>query len=325
MRTLKALFAVALPCLLLVCLERLDAQDNKPTIHGTLRVGSWNIEHLGDPRARRGPGEGFEQRPNDLAHYLRYARLDVLAVQEISADGPTPDGFPKQFRTNTILTRTLAELNRQPGQAWRHVLFPKMRAGDSGQWTGVAWNEKKVTRDGNVYQLPLSHTRSSQDSNLWDRNLHAIKLSAGKGKTDFLVMVLHLKANTNHRFSRHREEELKELVKQMPLLDRPFPKERDYVLLGDTNMEDVQEPGSMLLEKAGFRNLNTGLDTHTARDVQPFDRVFVPKDQPEFKNSRMSVLSDFQKQERLSFAEYRKRYSDHYIVVTEIQVMDDDD
>jgi hypothetical protein len=41
--------------------------------------------------------------------------------------------------------------------------------------------------------------------------------------------------------------------------------------------------------------------------------------------SRLEALSDFQKDERLSFFEYRKRYSDHYIIVTEIRVMDDDD
>ncbi len=324
MSRLKSLALLATAPLLMLFLESLPAQQKQP-VHGVVRLGSWNIEHLGDPKARRGPGEGVEQKPIDLARYLRFARLDVLAVQEVSADGPAPEGFPKQFRTNSVLGKTLAELNRQPGHAWRHVLFPKMRAGDTGQWTGVAWNEKKLTRVGDVYQLPVSHARSSQDSNLWDRNLHAIMFSAGKGKTDFVVMPLHLKANTTARFARHREEELKELVKQMPLLEKPFPKERDLVLLGDTNMEDVKEAGAALLEKSGFRDLNTGLDTHTARGDQPFDRVFVPKDQPEFRTSRLTVLSDFQRMESLSFFEFRKRYSDHYIVVTEIQVMDDDD
>src|SRR4051812_37550210 len=72
----------------------------KPTIHGTIRLGSWNIEHLGDPKARRGPGEGVQQKPEDLAHYIRYAKVDALAVQEISADSPAPPGFPAKFRTN---------------------------------------------------------------------------------------------------------------------------------------------------------------------------------------------------------------------------------
>jgi hypothetical protein len=216
-------------------------------------------------------------------------------------------------------------MNKQPGNAWKHVLFPKMRAGDPGQWTGVAWNASKLKPVGDIFQIPVSHMRSSKDSNLWDRNMHAMMFSAGEGKTDFLVMVMHLKANTSASYAAHREEEIKDLVDRLGQLEKPFPKERDYVFVGDTNMEEVKEPGSALLEKSGFRNLNIGLDTHTARGEQAFDRIFVPKDQPEFKDSKMEALSDFQKKENLSFYEFRKRYSDHYIVVTEISIMDDDD
>src|SRR5436309_2207977 len=75
--------------------------QDRPKVYGVIRVGTWNIENLGDPQARRGPGEGYEQKPQDLARYLRHARLDVLAVQEISANSPAPDGFPKQYRTST--------------------------------------------------------------------------------------------------------------------------------------------------------------------------------------------------------------------------------
>ncbi len=310
---------------LLVLSQRGGGQD-KPKTYGVIRLGSWNIEHLGDAKARRGPGEGFEQRPQDLARYLRYARLDVLAMQEVTADAPAPDGFPKQYRTNTVMAKTLAELNKMPGNAWKHVLFPKMRAGDPGQWTGVAWNEKKVQHVGDPFQVPVSHARSARGSNLWDRNMHALMLSAGAGKTDFLVMVLHLKANTTGDFKDHREEEMKDLVAHLPKLEMPFPKERDFVLLGDTNILEAKEPAVGTMEKAGFRDLNKmDLDTHSARGVQPFDRVFVPRNQPEFASSKLEVLSDFQKKEDLSFAEYRKRYSDHYIIATEIQIMDDDD
>lgn len=300
-------------------------QEKKPAVYGAVRLGSWNIEHLGDPQARRGSGEGFQQKPEDLARYIRHARLDVLAVQEVSADGPAPEGFPKQFRTNSVLAKTLADMSKAGG-AWKHVLFPKMRAGDTGQWTGLAWNERKLKPAGDIYQVPVSHARSKQGSNLWDRNVHAMMLSAGKDRTDFLVMVLHLKANTTANFAAHREEEIRDLLTRLPQIDKAFPKERDLVFLGDTNILEGKEPAVAAFEKAGFRDLNKpDMDTHTARGVQPFDRVFVPGNQPEFRTSKLEVLSEYQKDERLSFAEFRKRLSDHYIVVTEIQVMDDDD
>src|SRR5262249_52108362 len=153
---------------------------------------------------------------------------------------------------------------RTAGNHWKHVLFPKMHAGDPGQWTGLAWNEKKVKHVGDPFQVPVSHVRSAKGSNLWDRNLHALMLSAGAGKTDFLVMVLHLKANTTADFKEHREEELKDLVAHLPRLDMPFPKERDFVILGDTNILEAKEPAVAAMEKAGFRDLNKmDHDTHT--------------------------------------------------------------
>jgi hypothetical protein len=293
----------------------------------TLRLGSWNIEHLGDPGARRGPGTGVRQAPQDLAKYIRYARVDALAVQEIAADDPAPTGFPKKYRTNSILTRTFNELNRTPGNGWKHVLFPKARAADTSQWTGIAWKSAKLRAVGEPFQVPVSHARSARGSNLWDRNLHAVHFSAGPGKTDFLALVVHLKASTTGDFSAHRHEEMKELVARLPLLQKPFPGEKDLVILGDTNMEHgAKEPGVAALEKAGFRDLNRqDADTHTAKGIQPFDRIFVPGKQPEFTARSQEVLAEFQKKERLSFAEFRKRFSDHYIVVTEIRVLADDD
>jgi endonuclease/exonuclease/phosphatase family metal-dependent hydrolase len=303
-----------------------DGQEKKTAVYGTIRLGSWNIEHLGDPKARRGPGEGFEQKPEDLLRYIRHARVDMLAMQEVNADSPGPEGFPMRYRTNSVIAKTLTELNKTPGNAWKHVLFPKMRAGDPGQWTGLAWNTKKVSSVGDIFQVPVSHARSKKGSNLWDRNVHAMMFTAGRDKTDFLVMVMHLKANTTGDFAEHREEEIKELLTHLPRLDKVFPKERDLVFLGDTNILAAKEPAVGAFEKAGFKDLNRAdMDTHTSRGVQPFDRVFVPRDQPEFRKSEQKVLSDFQENERLSFFEFRKRFSDHYIVVTEIQIMDDDD
>lgn len=301
----------------------LVAHGQAPT---QLRIGSWNIEHLGNPGARRGTGEGVLQKPQDLAHYLRYAKVDLLAVQEITADEPAPDGFPKKYRTNSILTKTLQELNKTPGQEWKHILFPKMRAGDTSQWTGLAWKSAKVKPVGNIVQVPVSHLRSGQDANRWDRNLHAMMFSAGPGKTDFVVMVVHLKANLPASFARHRGEEMDDLVKKLGELNKEFPGEKDFIVLGDTNILSAEEPAVKAMENAGFHDLNKlDLDTHTAKGVQPFDRVFIPKDQPEFLRSNLEVLADFQKKEKLSFAEYRARYSDHYIVVTTIQIMADDD
>lgn len=291
-----------------------------------LRIGSWNIEHLGDPGSRRGSGAGVTQKAEDLARYIRYSRAEVIALQEIKADGEAPEGFPRKYRTNTIMSRALAEVSRTPGNDWKHVLFPKMRDADTTQWVGVAWNEKRVKPVGAPIQIVVSHTRSSQGSNLWDRNLHGMKFATEERKTDFVIFPVHLKANTTSNFTRHRGEEIGELIKQMPHLVKAFPTEGDFIFLGDTNIQTSKEDAVAAFEENGFRDLNKAdMDTHTAREIQPFDRVFVPKDQREFAKSRMQVLSAFQREQNLSFAEFRARYSDHYIITVELSIMDDDD
>lgn len=293
---------------------------------GVLRIGSWNIEHLGEPGARRGSGMGILQKPADLAHYIRSSKVDVLALQEITADAPAPPGFPRHFRTSSILKKVFAELDRTTGNDWQHVLFPKMRAADSSQWTGVAWKNARVKPVGSVFQVPLAHDKSTQGYNRWDRNLHALKFSAGPGKTDFVVLVVHLKANAQNVLAQHRAEEIADFVKALPALRKAFPDEGDWVLLGDTNITGADEPAVAALVQAGFRDLNKDdRDTHTAKGVQPFDRIFVPQKQPEFSRSTLEVLSAFQKLEKLSFADYRARYSDHYMIATTIQIMADDD
>src|SRR4029079_18346912 len=166
--------------------------------------------------------------------------------------------------------------------------FPKMRTADTTQWTGLAWKSAKVKPLGNIIQVPVSHARSGQDANRWDRNLHAMMFSAGPGKTDFVVLVIHLKANLTASFARHRGEEMEEFVKKFDDLHKAFPGEKDFIVLGDTNISSAEEPAVKTMEKAGFRDLNKmDHDTHTAKGLQPFDRIFIPRDQPEFVRSRL--------------------------------------
>ncbi|MCC6418317.1 MAG: endonuclease/exonuclease/phosphatase family protein [Gemmataceae bacterium] len=317
---------LAVGCALAALLTVPLGLEGQPQPAATLRVGSWNLDHLGDKGARRGPGENVEQTPADLARYIRHSGVDLLAVQEVSANGPAPRGFPARFRTNSILTKALTELNRTPGNDWTHVLFPKARASDTSQWTGIAWKAARVKPVGSPFLVPVAHGRSSKGAPMWDRNVHALQFSAGSGKTDFLALVVHLKANTTGNFAEHRYQEVKDLVAKLPQVAKAFPGEKDLVIVGDTNILRASEPAVAELERAGFRDLNKAdLDTHTAKETQPFDRVFVPKGQPEFARSTLRVLDDFQKKERLSFYDYRKRFSDHYLVVTEVSVLKDDD
>jgi hypothetical protein len=51
-----------------------------------LKVGAWNIEHLGNPGGRGAGNAGHGQTPEDIADYLTAAKVDVLALKEMSDD-----------------------------------------------------------------------------------------------------------------------------------------------------------------------------------------------------------------------------------------------
>jgi hypothetical protein len=56
------------------------------------------------------------------------------------------------------------------------------------------------------------------------------------------------------------------------------------------------------------------------------DRVFTPAGQPEFAGAGLEVVSDtFLHEKHLTPTAYKTRYSDHYMVLIEMKVTDDDD
>lgn len=291
----------------------------------TIRIGSWNIEHLGNPGARNGPGRDHLQDPRDLADYIQYAKVDILVVQEVTANKGTPPGFASQYKTNKQLYDAFQILNRK-GAKWQHVLFPKARFADEHQRIGIAWNAAKVKPVGEIFRIPVKNGLSSQRKDMWNRNCHAMKFSYKEGLTDFVVVGMHLKSNYQGNYEKHRGEEIAELIRQLPKLRQAFPKEEDFIFVGDTNANDGREAWLKELQAAGFIDLNKfHEDTHTSKGVQPYDRIFYPARQPEFRFPQFTVTDDFRTARRNSFFDQRKKYSDHYIVVSEIRIMQDDD
>jgi hypothetical protein len=77
---------------------------------------------------------------------------------------------------------------------------------------------------------------------------------------------------------------------------------------------------------AGFRDLNAddlkSWIKSSRFDAAPFDRVLVPDDQPEFRDARLTVFKNHHLNDEI---EFRKKCSDHYMVVADVKVMEDDD
>ena len=79
------------------------------------------------------------------------------------------------------------------------------------------------------------------------------------------------------------------------------------------------------LESAKFVDLNSAhIPTHWQGGTM--DRVLAPAEQPEFTPREFTVYSDaFLKARALSPRDYKRAYSDHYLISTTIRILPDDD
>jgi len=295
-----------------------------------LRLGTWNIEWLGKPFERSGVAKGTAQSPADIAEYIAFARVDILALQEIVVDEGQSD--PGSLRS-VELDSVVIQLERRVPGPWRYVLFPGRRPGD--QLTGVLWNSNKVRAVGaggrafppgleQPLRLNVKAGQSSQRSTLFARPPHAMKFSCGDKKTDFVLCVVHLKADYDGDFAVHRQEEASALVVALPSVEKTLA-DRDVVVLGDTNITGKAEATEGVLAGAGLIDVNTQHEaTHWRGGAT--DRIFVPEDQPEFAAAGCEVISDrWLEAVRWKPTDFKRRLSDHYMVVTTIRITEDDD
>lgn len=292
-----------------------------------VRVGSWNIEWLGSPKSRSGEAKDIAQSAEDLADCIIYSKVSVLAVEEVVTRLP---GRPLRSRE---IEAVLESVRNRSGAAWDYVLFPGRNKGD--QLTGVLWNASVVTalsHDGKPWKqtesqpwaVPLEADKGPQGSQLWHRPPHAMKFTTGEGKTDFVLVVLHMKADYKSKFEAHREAEAKSLVGAIPLVRSEFG-DSDIVLLGDTNCASASEAAITVFQNAGFKDVGAGKSATHWRGGS-MDRVLSRADQPEFKDSTFEVVSDaYRSARKLSPEDFKRRFSDHYMVVSTISVMEDDD
>jgi endonuclease/exonuclease/phosphatase family metal-dependent hydrolase len=290
-----------------------------PDLPQSLRLATWNIEWLGQPDKR---ASKQLQSPNDIAAYLAANPVDLLCVNEVSRD-EVAGGFGR----STILTKALEIHGRATGSDWQHLLFPKDDPTEADQLVGVCWDAARVRLVGEPWRVPVRKGRGQ--GGLFRRHPFAAKFSTGEGRTDLVVIPVHLKSNAGDEAGttvRQRAEEAKVLVRALGEVQNHFSDD-DVVVLGDCNCLTSAEAALVRLRATGLRDLNTHDEPTWIRSARfepaPFDRIFVPDDQPEFATAALRVcrLTPFAGGE----AEFRQRLSDHYMVRAEVNITADDD
>ncbi len=296
-------------------------------------IGAWNIEWLGFPDMRGRPGKDLPQKPSDLAERIHQSKVDILALEEIGVDST------ESLRSKE-LDKVFELLKKDHKQEWEYILFSKTAYPEDaeefqirGQHIGVAWNKAKASKVGEPYSIDVG-ANETYGLKFWERRANAVKFSFGENKTDVVVVPAHLKSNRNDEHPedkdwtrKHRAAEAESLVAQLAALKSHFSDE-DIVLLGDFNFLKDDDEGPQAIIKAGFNDLNDADEGTTTAwgegySSAPFDRIFVPASQGEFKKSELKVFRSESDDD--SIREHRKRYSDHYIVTCEIEIGEDDD
>lgn len=281
-------------------------------------VGAWNIQWLGMPWKRSGIGKKVPQKAEDIADYIKASGVQLLALEEICDD----DGISSKT-TNKTLDSVVEILNEGTGANWKYTLFPKRKPADEEQHTGLMWNAKTVTAVGEPYKIDIKVPPEEPDKPLhWKRWPHAMKFATGEGKTDLVIIPVHMKSNYGGKkeAKKQRAEEAEQLTEALEAVRNYFSDE-DIVIIGDTNILESKEDAVKAYFKAGLKDLNYDDEPTMAMGDAPFDRAFIPDNQPELRQQKVRVF----RPGWLSPKQFRKDLSDHFMVTIKVRIQPDDD
>jgi predicted extracellular nuclease len=237
---------------------------------------------------------------------------------------------PSELR-NTQLDAAFAELNQIPGNDWKYVLTRKNDPEDvdsKRQNVGVAWNQKRVKLlagpDKIDVEVPSSDLPAGLDqgSYPWRRPPYAWHFAV-EGKTDFVLIPLHWKSNSDGEDlgKTIRALEGKSLAEEIDSVKEKY-SDQDIVVLGDTNCKSADEAAISALTEVGFKDLNADDLVTYMSGTSPFDRFIVSSDDDEnseFRYSRQYALIAADRDA------HDRALSDHFMILMAFRPMDDDD
>ena len=158
------------------------------------------------------------------------------------------------------------------------------------------------------------------DGTSWAKLPRALKFGVQEGLTDFVVMPVQLEPKRigEDCLAGKRGDEAQDLPRLIGEAQRFFG-DMDVIVIGDTDC--VRDDEDQLAEFGAERVLDVRVgDIDAFVDAKSaYDRVMVPKDQPEFRSTQWYALleAETQKPER--------PLSDHFLVLSPIRILADDD
>jgi endonuclease/exonuclease/phosphatase family metal-dependent hydrolase len=303
-----------------------------PSADDRLLVASFNVKFLGYYPERDAEG---------LADLL--ADYDVVLVQEVVAP-PYPGRFPggEPYRPDPE-SRAFFDAMQARGFAFELSLEDTGRGetnrnnSAATEWFAAFYRPQRISPAKDLPHGYLTLDRTAHPD--FDRVPHAFSFRTRDGGPDFVLISVHLHADA--RGWQRRRDELAAIARWV---DRHDGVERDFVIMGDMNVQDCAELDRVT--PPGFVSLNDDcmptntLGAHRPAKGRPYDHVML---RPEYASEvdfehGMKVIDLVAAMEprwagpgRYPGSPYRhdefiSRYSDHHPVVFAIRldVPDDD-
>lgn len=306
--------------------------------NNTIKVTTWNIEHLGTDGRGFGGGYGGGVLPLrtdaqlvDIGIFIRDTlKSDLIALQEIGLTYEE-DGVSKSAELDKIVD--------EMGDNWKYYLPPKHdNHHDGSMYVGFLWNSTRVRAltTGPLYVPNLEMAGKA----LFDRTPvigYFEALKDGESKNDFLLINVHL-ASGQHNDENHLiamtliQYRLNNALKEFQI------KESDRIILGDFNDNPYAKSstGSLIHTNAlylhmEFKTFNDFVtsDFHSTRMDQNLksiiDHILINKSARRHVRQSSKAEIWLPANGPLSFAQWRRTYSDHFPISIDIKVSADDD
>lgn len=320
---------LALSVLFVASCAHSQQQPATPT-HDTLTVCSFNIQFLGM----------FKKRDDTaLASILK--DYDIVVVQELVAppyamdfpdDTPVkPDAEAAEFFDAMAalgFDYWLSEEDTGTGDTIH-------KNSSATEWYVAFYKEPRLDK---ALDLPpkgfLAADRSNHDD--YERVPYAFAFRTDDRRLDFVLISVHLKPGAGSSSKARRKEELESIAAWVDANDQT---ERDFIILGDCNIENTTELTSAT--PPGFLSLNDECrQTNTnVNGPKPYDHIFYrPADSTEVdQRFDMAVVdliaamkpfwqgNDPYPGDPYNHNEFRQYYSDHHPVLFRLIVPDRDD
>ena len=336
-QTLKILTLVFILTILSACLPAQQTTTVKANPDLSLTICSFNIQFLGYSTRRDN---------NALATILK--DFDIVVVQELVSPpfkGKYPDNT--NFKPDK---ESAAFFSAMISFGFKYLLSVEdTGTGEAShnnssktEWWVVFYKAGKVKIADDLPTGFLADDRTDHEH--YERVPHAFAFRTLNNNLDFVLISVHLKPGRSKDSKKRRKEELATIAKWVNKKD---DKEKDFIILGDMNIEDYIELQDTAPE--GFYSLNDECRaTNTnVKSPKPYDHVMY---RPEFTNeidkefdfkviNLIDVMRPFWDstdsypggtKNQLGLPEYdhdrfRAFYSDHHPVVFKLNVLQTDD